>query len=283
MVEAHAGQAAVAPVDAPVPVVDAPVESTVSEETAKNLRAEATGLYRRMQSDWFAFAQKVAEISETRAYMALGLDSFRAFCVAEFPELNYVQMTKMVQVVKEFGPAVEARLLAAPEEPVPPLEQLYMVVRAKHKFHDDKVAHRKIGAITAKVLTNEMPFSKLKESLEALRAAKVAPVSPAAAATAADVENDLVKDLKASGELEGTSTDAQRAARAGIAQVPAMTESVQLLVAALKDHPEQGDAAEVEKAFARFNDLLRVIDEALDFYDKYRLAKQQGGAGQATA
>lgn len=257
------------------PVDGAPVESTVSEETAKNLRAEAAGLYRRMQNDWFAFAQKITEIHETRAYLALELDSFRAFCVAEFPELNYMQLTKMVQVVKEFGPAVDARLLAKPEEPVPTLEALYSVVAAKHKFQDDPKATRKIGAITAKVLTNDMPFSKLKESLEALREAKLAPVSPATAATAADLEKGLVQDLKASGELDGTLTAAQRAAKALLNQVPALAESVQMLVEALKDHPEEGAAPEVEQGFAKANFLLKVIDEALDFYDQYRLAKQK--------
>lgn len=174
----------------------APMAPKSPVEVAKNLRGTAHGHYVRMQREWFLFARTITTVQKTRAYLKLGLDSFRAYCLAEYPELSYVQLTKMITVVKAFGPALEERWRAAPEEPMPTLEALYVVAAAKHKFHDDKIATREIGNLAAKVINNEMSFSRLKEKLTALRRERKAEATDAAIN---DLVAELEKDIVASG------------------------------------------------------------------------------------
>lgn len=263
-----AHEAATSPEAAPVDAAPVAVVSAVSEEIAKGLRLEAAGLYVKMQRDWLHFARKVTEINDANAFVALGHDTFKAFCVAEYPTLNYAQMTKMVQVVKEFGPTLEARVLAAPEEPVPALDTLYTLVTAKRQFHDDKAASRKIGGWTAKLMSNEMGFSKLKEAIKSLRESKVPAPTPETAAAAQALEDGLVKDLENSGELKEMS-DADRTTVAIMSQLPPFTESLKLLQATLTDHPEQV-SDRVDQAFTALNEMLILLDKTLEFYDKFR-------------
>lgn len=247
-------------------VVPNAVVSTVPETVAKEMRTEAAGLYVRMQRDWFDFAKKISEINNTGAFVALGFEDFKTFCASEYKELTLQSITKMVKVVEELGPAIEAQIAAEPEKPVQEYAVLYEFIRAKSKFADDKSALRKISGATTKLLASDLSASKAKEILDSIKHTVVKDAPSATKVDAEKLEADLAAEV--SGEVAAdTMSEADRLSTILISQQPAFSENVQGLLHAMRDgsaHTEK-----VKNAFYALNTLIQEIDLALGFYEKF--------------
>lgn len=147
-----------------------PADVGLSEDVATSLRDDARKAYTAMQHDWFRFGQKVAEIRNTLAFTALGHVDFKAFCEAEYQELNYQAVHKMVLVVNEFGPQMEKSIEQNPQLALPATESLYAIQAAQKKARDteDKGTQRKLSGFLTQVMDGEMSYHKLRKELQGL-------------------------------------------------------------------------------------------------------------------
>jgi len=105
-----------------------------------SLLGEAREAYKNFQHSWFRFAKKVTQVQKAEdSWINAGYDTFKDYCVAEFPDVSYTTILKFVRVIESMGTALEARLTKTPEKKFPGFTACYEFLNVQDKLPKDEV------------------------------------------------------------------------------------------------------------------------------------------------
>lgn len=143
------------------------------EEKKKQLKVVSPGeqlcldakvAYRNFQGSWFQFAKKISEISKTDAWVDVRHESFKAYCLEEFPDMSFGVISKFITVIDSWGATLEARVLKSPNEPLPSYDACYDVA-----IVEDKIPKEELPKLRKSVLDRTITRAEVRERLRDLR------------------------------------------------------------------------------------------------------------------
>lgn len=171
-------------------VVKDVVEKKISKEEA--MLQDAKKHFRKLQHSWFEFAKTIWEIKNLEAYKEK-YDSFKDYCQAEYPSMEYTVFIKYCIVIENFGRAIEDKLKKEDESYILPSYQSFYLLANKEKVLEKEDLSR----LRKMVLDAKIGFHSLRESLAKLVSTTRAKESAAEVVSAIDdIESTLAKELE---------------------------------------------------------------------------------------
>lgn len=137
-------------------VKGATTEAPVGMIDAEKLRDTARQAYGNFQKSWYEFAKVVATVSNNEVWTTLGHDSFKAYCAEEFRDFGYPTIVKFIQVVNNWGDAIEDRLKKNPKQVLPSYETCYTLTASQERFPKGEVPKLRKQVLDGKISVADM-------------------------------------------------------------------------------------------------------------------------------
>jgi hypothetical protein len=168
---------------------------TVIDKIKKSTKEEGSELvdlakkhYGDMARCWWEFAKTMALIKETKAYESKGYNSFKDWCLNEYPSLNEKVLLKLSLIVNEWFDVIEARLKKDRNFVLPSYETCYRLAAAARS---DDLPEEDISKLKKEVLDEKLSFHGLIEKIKS----KTKSSSDEPDSKASDIEKQLIKDI----------------------------------------------------------------------------------------
>jgi hypothetical protein len=136
------------------------IESSVKER-GRDLIVVARNHYGNMARSWWQFAKTVALIKESRSYEVDGHESFKEWCLKEYPTINEKTLLKLSLIVEEWYEPIENRLEHDEAFKLPAYESCYRIVSAK-----DRLPAAEVSRLKKELLDEKLSFHTLVEKIK---------------------------------------------------------------------------------------------------------------------
>lgn len=149
---------------------------------------EARLYFKELQQSWFRFAKIIWEVRTLAAYKD-NHDSFKDYCNAEFPSMEYTTLLKYCLVAENFAAAIEDKIKKDDSYVLPSYHSFYLVAGLK----EDTLKKEEISKIRKMVLDAKIGYHSLREKLKEMVAMRVS--KTVVAMPIDDIERSLEKDI----------------------------------------------------------------------------------------
>lgn len=131
---------------------------------AEELRMAAATAYTNLQRGWFIFAKKISEIRANETWTEYGYESFKDFCLEEYPDVSFGTISKFISVIESWGTALEQRLLKSPDEPLPCFDACYELT-----VHAEKLPAEELPKLRKSILERKISRDEVRARLQEFR------------------------------------------------------------------------------------------------------------------
>lgn len=120
--------------------------------------------YKRIYQSWLDFALILQEIKIKEVWKSEHED-MKSFCEAEFPDMGYSVVVKLLAVAEDWGPAIQAMKKKKPEAILPSYTTCYELTAAKESIKEDELARLRKDILDRKLYQDGLR-EKLKEIIK---------------------------------------------------------------------------------------------------------------------